>query len=844
MAKNPGVTVTEVSNIDKRFEGASTSISGFFGVTKRGPIGKAMLVTGIDEFDRIFGGPIAGEPLRYTLDGFFKNEGDKAYITRAGHYISAGGGDLAADAASADAAGEGIAAYATFLGSTDVTALPLLPADSLGFDIDGSGVQTATIDATPAIFSAGVGAFLIGDVNNVGYVKVNGGVAQFIDLSGVATGVSNYVIALNAAIEQVFVEDNAGDIRVTTDREGSSASIEFINFGSSFASNTGLTASAVSSVGPNNIINSDAVTFSEIKTIIEEAVKTTTAGDKLLITQDPVGRLILTATNGLPGATSIIDLSAGSQTLIDSLGLSLLGSQNAASTAVGSVSASVTSIKISAGYRGDLSQGLDGNLLSVIIEDAPIFISAGAGNDLAADATVADLSLSLAAVAGISKGSILKLTDNAISEFVVVSKVETNLVGSSVQHTVTLESALVNSFAKLTTIINSVEHKITVLYKDLVVESWPNLTMNSDSERFVATILNDVYIGSAYVTVEDQGISFPGNILVPLAETDLTGGSSEVAGFVPEDISGTTTGDRSGLHSFDKVQDLNLLAAPPSLTTNIIPANTFTHNALLLYCESRSDCFAILDAPSGLERQYAVNYRLNVMGADSRWGAMYWPHIYVSDPLGTGSEPSILIPPSGAVMGKYAYVDGVPTPEGGVASSPAGPTHFGKVNNVLGLEFEADKEDHAALNEAGVNVILRKARGGAANSGLYIMGARTLSSDPAWRYINIRRVMLYLANTLRVASEFALFRNNDFRLRGIMDTRITEFLKQMHADGQLKGRKAVEAYYVTVDESNNPPEEVALGNLNVKVGVAVKTPAEFIDISLAKTQGVLVVEGI
>lgn len=835
----PDIFIEERDRIARRIEGVSTAVTGFLGIATRGPIGVPVLISGVKDFERIFGGPLIGESLYHAVDGFFKNRGKVAHLVRLGHYSDLAGGVLAAAAANVDCLGIGNASFAQFTGAVDVTTTALTPAEALTFEIDGGGAQVATIAAVPAIVTGSGGAFGAGGGGDTASYKINGGAIKTIDLSTVGAGIALYLVALNAQMEGVsVVDDGGGEVEITTDRKGSSASIELLSFGATFAASTGLAPGVTASAGPNNVSDVENVTFAEAKALLEDAVKTATPGDEILVTQNGSGQMVITATLGSPGVTSVIDLTAADAALLAAWGLGLLGTQGGGSASTGSAASAATSVKFKAGFRGDLSEGLDGNALEIIITDDPKFASSGVGNDIAVDVVALDTTIQVTSITGIVDGSILKLVDGPTTEYVRVQARQTDVVGSTVVHTVTLTAPIVNSFAAATSTLESVEHTIEIFYDGniLPVETWKSVSLNPDADHYVETMLNDTETGSIWVKAEDQMLTFSGNILQAKAKTALTGGTSEKTGFVVEDILGDKTA-KNGLFSLDSVQDLSLFVVPPSITgASTIPANSVVHNAMLKYAGDRMDCFAILDNPDNLNSIASENYRLNVMGADSKWGAMYWPHGEIADPLGSGSNPTIFVPPSGHMAGIYARVDNIATPEGGVATAPAGEGKFGKVVGFVGLRYDADDVDHDRLNPIGVNVIRRYSRGGPAAPGIIVMGARTLSSDPNFVYIQVRRLLTFIGQSLRIGSRFALFRNNDFKLWGQLTDIYTAFLRNLHSIGQLRGASAEEAYFVKIDETLNDAGVIAVGQLIAQVAVAAQKPSEFIIIQLSQLQ--------
>jgi len=162
----------------------------------------------------------------------------------------------------------------------------------------------------------------------------------------------------------------------------------------------------------------------------------------------------------------------------------------------------------------------------------------------------------------------------------------------------------------------------------------------------------------------------------------------------------------------------------------------------------------------------------------------------------------------------------------GVHKPPANEALEG-VEDVL---FRLGDEEHGDLNEAGVNAIrLYDGR------GIRVAGARTVSSDPLLRYVNVRRLLLMIAEAVDEGTQWTVFEPHDLRLRREIDRVVRSFLDSLFRRGVLDGAKAEEAYSVRCDETTNPPAEVEAGRLICQIGVQPPWPAEFVIVRLAKS---------
>lgn len=275
---------------------------------------------------------------------------------------------------------------------------------------------------------------------------------------------------------------------------------------------------------------------------------------------------------------------------------------------------------------------------------------------------------------------------------------------------------------------------------------------------------------------------------------------------------------RSGLEGFQAVDEITMVCAPDlmaayqagKLSKEQVKA---VQLAMLAHCENMKDRVAILDPLPDLSPQQVKEWRVNEAGYDSKYGALYYPWIKVANPA-RGGEP-ILIPPSGHMAGIYARSDA----ERGVHKAPANEV----VRGAIGLATQVTKNEQDILNPLGINCI-RTFPG----RGIRVWGARTLSSDPAWRYINVRRLFNFVEESIELGTQWVVFEPNDVDLWERVKRDITAFLTRVWMDGALFGTTPAEAFYVKCDEELNPPEVRDAGMLIIEIGLAPVKPAEFV----------------
>lgn len=239
---------------------------------------------------------------------------------------------------------------------------------------------------------------------------------------------------------------------------------------------------------------------------------------------------------------------------------------------------------------------------------------------------------------------------------------------------------------------------------------------------------------------------------------------------------------------------------------------------LVQHCEALHDRFALLDPPFDAAHDVALGVagiRAWRQRFESNMAALYHPWIRVVDPLRATRSPTRDIPPSGHVAGQMARTD----LEVGVHKAPA--------NAVLDwaqdVTFAVGDEQHGVLNELGVNVI--RALPG---RGLRILGARTVSSDPSWRYVPVRRLVLMVMKAIDISTQWAVFEPNDAATRERVRLAITVYLATLWEQGQLAGASIEEAFFVKCDDENNTADDRAEGRLIADVGIAPAIPFEFV----------------
>jgi len=372
-----------------------------------------------------------------------------------------------------------------------------------------------------------------------------------------------------------------------------------------------------------------------------------------------------------------------------------------------------------------------------------------------------------------------------------------------------------------------------------IVETYDNVTFKPEDApppvNYVRTLVNSQ---SEYIAFTADVTAKPNNI----DATRLTGGSDGTTAdtdFIGAAASPDNTVAGTGLYALDKITDVKLIAIPGR-------GDAETVNAGMAYCKNwrpLKDCFFIADVgaiddvnsarldgaqSSVIKVKDAKTFATTGNGpaldkAAGDYGALYYPWVWATDPLGAGRNPKILLPSSGFVAGIYARTDN----SRGVFKAPAG-TEAG-VAGALALATTVSDTEQDSLNPVNVNV-LRTVPG----SGIVVWGARTIGSDAEWRYISVRRMAIFLRTSIYYGMQWAVFEPNDEPLWASLRLNIRAFMLSQFRAGAFQGSKPDEAFFVKCDRTTTTQQDIDNGVVNVLVGFAPLKPAEFVVLKLSQ----------
>ncbi len=418
--------------------------------------------------------------------------------------------------------------------------------------------------------------------------------------------------------------------------------------------------------------------------------------------------------------------------------------------------------------------------------------------------------------AGFNAGDVVAFNDG---ESIVYNRIVKNQ-GNILTLENDLDESCVDKELLPTKVLTTCEFSLDVRYGD-VVEVYDNLGFNINASNYVdkklakSDLVNVSYTGEGAdgITAPFELIAGPDNAVATLILTGGKDGSVDnvtAADFIGEDKG---AGLRTGIQSFLDNDSVAIIAAPGVTDPNV-------QLTLVAHCENLGSRFAVLDMPKDAKKvEDLINHR-DIF--DSPYAAMYHPWLTVFDPL---DKKNIAVPPSGAVLGIYARTDTTR----GVHKAPANEV----VRGCVGLDSQFNKGEQDILNPKGINLI-RSFPG----QGIRVWGARTACSDPSWRYVNVRRLFIFIEESIRANTNWAVFEPNDEVLWVRVQRTISVFLENMWRSGSLAGAAPEEAYFVNIGRDTMTQDDIDNGRLICVIGVAPVKPAEFVIFRLSqKTAG-------
>lgn len=796
----PGVYIEEFEIGAKPIEGVSTSTGGFLGYAEMGPLNKPTLATSFADFQRVYGGYLPprtcnGEDLikirwlAYAVQGFFENGGKRVFVTRvAGPDAKPSSGYLPNVSTMKDTvtlAADTNAGDSSLSLDGEVTwqpgALLLLKDDAKSefVKFSGTNIRTNLKEKLLKDYAAGT------DVNK-------------IKMSTTKTKLG--ADAKKGDMALTLIDAKGIKIGDTLKVEEKDKNAEFV---------------AVATIEDKKITLSGALKFDY-----------TVQADITKIQADSAGKLKQKATAG----DTMITLDSPDKVKKDDM--ITLGTETY--TIADSISAMMISPRLEFGHNNGCeifeigpivqleaaSVGSWGNLMKLKVK--PTSIAATKLSETAAKDTD---TLKLESLNGIEPGSVLLITDENTSKKVVVKETAKTATENLAILTEKLSDSL-NGGA----VVKSQEFNLIAHYGNND-EVFKSVSLKPNHSRYIEKVITEKSSSLLRVVkiLEEGGVDksklkpFPTDVSIWCLDSGNDGYPANLDNFseinkIYEGVDSMEPAKRTGLYTFKNVDEINIVALP-GITSPYLQTKIINH------CEiDMKDRFGVLDSVPLADLDEIKDQR-NLF--DSSYAALYYPWMYAFDSL-TGEYTNI--PPSGYVAGVYARTDTTR----GVHKAPANE----QVNGVFGLEklngkFRLiNKGTQDILNPLGINCI-RQFPG----RGIRIWGARTVSSNSLWKYLSVRRLFLFIEESIEKGTQWVVFEPNDQKLWARVIQTIKQFLYGVWKDGALMGSTPEEAYFVKCDRSTMTQGDIDNGRLICVIGVAPVKPAEFVIFRIAQWQG-------
>ena len=820
----PGVVVDEVPAGTKPIAAVSTSTIGMVGLTVRGPVNVPTLITSFGAYNRVFGGLLDHRVYtnnRYALPAAvqqgFDNGAGRIYVNRIIGENSR--------YATIDLAGNEVVdgAIATLAERALVGALELLIDDGANFRngnrlLLSDGIRSEYVTATSDPVAAGVG--ILGELRTDQSSGESANVQTVTVVNDLSAGVTGdmqagSLLTLDIATTGGLV---AGDILRVRQSGNPDTTTEFVT----------ITASADAAFIEGRLLFDHAAADVEVAvvTMADSGTSTTldndaTVGATLMAFEATAGiNLNDVIAIGVPPEFHVV------RSLVSSLSIGT--SPTKENHAVGVTLQSQTELfRI---YARD--QGRWGNQLQIQVRPSPMNETT-----VATLASHGDSPVILTSTVGLFPGSVISI----LREGVEITRQRITAVDQATNEVELTGGAGVNLLAddevvsqEFTLIVELLDDSERVSMN----ERFNNLAVDPQHPRYAPTVvgafspaanaaepaeLSDL-VRLSDLSMDDNGINLAGATNMRLAvpfdgvTRRAAGGYDDLASVTDATYVGQTadhTANRTGIHRLTGVDDVSIVAAPGQ-------HGQIVQNALITHCELMRYRFAVLDSAPNALLADVQNQRQQY---DSDQAALYYPWFEVADPFGQPDE-RILLPPSGAVCGSFARTDF----ERGVWKAPANMV----VRNILDLNSNITAAQQQILNPMGINVI----RDFGSLRGKRIWGARTISSNTEWRYVNVRRLCMFVEKSIMRGTQYAVFEPNSPPLWAELTRSITQFLTNLWHQGALMGPSAEDAFFVDIGHTTMSQTDIDEGRLVVLIGIAPVKPAEFVILQISHRMAV------
>ena len=426
---------------------------------------------------------------------------------------------------------------------------------------------------------------------------------------------------------------------------------------------------------------------------------------------------------------------------------------------------------------------------------------------------------------GFNEGDVAELFDGKTKAYATIKTVLDKTITLDAPCTLDVADIKVGTAKYIRTCEISLSAKL-----DDTVEEYPDVSLNPSARNFIGartakSELISIALGAApspskreakadkdekkdetpaakasIIPIELAGANGDGAIVALSGGSDGSVGNAGSAVYLGSD---NGPGKRTGLAAFHENGEVSIMAIPGVVAPEV-------QAALIAFCENKKSCFAILDIPIERKKTNDVSEFRDMF--DSTYAAMYHPWLEMYDPA---AKRSAFFPPSGAMAGIYARTD----IERGVHKAPANEI----VRGCTGLSCPYNEGEQDILNPKGVNLI--RAFPG---RGIRVWGARTISSNGLWKYLNVRRLFIYVEESIKANTNWVVFEPNSETLWGRVTRTIEMFLATCWRDGALAGTSPSEAFFVECGRTTMTQDDIDNGRLICNIGIAPVKPAEFV----------------
>lgn len=407
--------------------------------------------------------------------------------------------------------------------------------------------------------------------------------------------------------------------------------------------------------------------------------------------------------------------------------------------------------------------------------------------------------------AGFYAGDVVMFTDGTETVYNKVVSSRDNVISFETEFT----ADVVDKSLVPTKVISTCEFAMEVSYNE-IVEFYDQMSFNVQAPNYVDKKMAKSDLVEVHYLENNTEAVAPFEQLVgedaSVGSVAFAGGSNgsvasiSAADFIGED---RDAGRRTGIQAFLDNDVVSLMAIPGVTDPNV-------QLMLVAHCENTGSRFAVLDIPRDARKVEDIIAHRNIF--DTNYAALYHPWLNVFDPL---DKKNISIPPSGSILGIYARSDNAR----GVHKAPANEV----VRGCVGLDCQFNTGEQDILNPKGVNLIRAFA-----GQGIRVWGARTATSNSSWKYINVRRLFIFIEESIKANTNWAVFEPNDEVLWVRVQRTISVFLTNLWRGGSLAGTSPEEAFFVHIGRDTMSQDDIDNGRLICVIGVAPVKPAEFV----------------